>query len=171
MYIFLKKCTLMDMGIHVSSELYLSYTALEDELFSSAIAIPGIPTAGDNFTMTCISTGPERLVDTPQLDWEVEINGMSPILVTEAEADIGLVIIGDIVITGSANFSRTLSFTKIRTSQARQYACQVFVSGIISQSAFGILAVRSMSQLLLSSNKCKLFPFVFFFSSSTSCHC
>ena len=159
-HIWLKKCILM-AWVQVCYKLFFSYTALENDLFSYAVFIPGIPIAGDNFTITCIVTGPHRLVTTPQLDWGVEINHMPPIPVTEAEADIGFVTIGDMVIDGSANFSRTLSFTKIRTSQARRYTCEVFVSGVISESAFGTLAVQSMSQILLSGNT-KYFFFFFF---------
>ena len=85
-------------------ELFVSYTVLDDSLFSSTISIPGIPIAGDNFIITCIVTGPDRLVITPQLDWEVKINGMILVLVAEAEADIGIVTIGDTIITGNANF-------------------------------------------------------------------
>ena len=126
-------------------ELFISYTALVDNLFSSAISIPGIPTAGDNFTITCIVTGPDKLTITPQIDWEVQINEMST-PITEAETDIGIVTIGDIVITGSGNFSRTLSFTTIRTSQAQQYLCNIFISGVVSVSVVANLAVQGMFQ-------------------------
>ena len=127
----------------------MNFPVLDASAFSSTISIPGIPTAGDNFTLTCIVIGPDRLVITPQLDWEVVINGMNPVPLTDAEADIGMVITGDTVNTGSANFSRMLSFTKIRTTQARQYVCTIFLSGIINDSEFGNLAVQSMSQLWL----------------------
>ena len=106
------------------------------------VFIPGIPTAGNNFTITCIVTGPDRLVITPDINWEVQISGMTPIPVTEAEADIGTIIT-----TGRTNFSRTLSFTRIRTSQARRYLCDVFITGVISESQFGDLEIQSMSQL------------------------
>ena len=116
--------------------------------------IPGIPTAGDNFTITCIVTGPDRLVITPQLDWEVQINGMSLIPVTMAQSLIGTFTIEDVVITrnGGTNFSRTLSFITTRTSQARQYSCNVFILGILSDSEFADLHIQSMSQVLLSSD-------------------
>ena len=130
----------------MSCELFILYTVLDGNLFSSTISISGIPIAGDNFTITCIVTGPERLVITPQIDWEVLINGWRPVPIAWAEADIGIVTIGDIVITESGNFSRTLSFTTIRTSQAQRYSCDVFISGIISESVFADLAVQGMFQ-------------------------
>ena len=127
---------------------FSKFAELQNIDFKIMTSIPGIPTAGDNFTITCIVTGPERLAITPQLDWEVQINEMSPIPVADAEDDIGIVTTGNTVPTEIANFSRTLSFTRIRTSQARRYLCQVFISGVISQSAFADLHVQSMSQLL-----------------------
>ena len=120
----------------------------DDDHFQITNFIPGIPTAGDNFTITCNVTGPERLAITPQLKWEVQISGMSPVKVTSAEADIGVPTIGDTVATGSSNFSKTLSFTRIRTSQARRYLCDVFISGVISKSVFADIHVQSMSHLL-----------------------
>ena len=126
------------------------------------IFIPGIPTAGDNFTMTCIVAGPKRLAITPQIDWEVQINDMAPVDVTLAEADIGVPNIGDTVATGSTNFSKTLSFTQIRTSQARRFLCKVFISGVISESKFGDLHVQSMSLLLCLKMQSITFCFLFF---------
>ena len=144
----------------ILEKLFLfKFADITDNNFQFMVSIPAIPTAGDNFTMTCIVTGPDRLVLTPQLEWRVEINGMSPVTVSEAEADIGTPTIGETVRTGSATFSSTLGFTKIRTSQARRYSCRVSISGIISSSAFGDLRVQSMSPLL-SSNAVHYF-FVF----------
>ena len=93
--------------------------------------------------MTCSVPGPERLVVIPYITWQVEINGMPPVPVEIAAATIGLVTVGDLAVTGSATFSRTLTFTAIRTSQARPYSCNVFLSGIISRSDFGDLSVQS----------------------------
>ena len=137
---------------------------LQAENFDINVLIPGIPTAGDNFTITCIVTGPERLAITPQLDWEVQINGMSPIPVTMAQSSIGTFTIEDMVTTRNAgtNFSRTLSFTTTRTSQARRYSCNVFILGIISDSEFADLHIQSMSQLLLSSNAKHFLSFFFY---------
>ena len=123
----------------------LTFVGLNGSDFELEESVPGIPTAGDNFTMTCMFIGPDRLAITPQLSWEVQIGGNSPIDVTSAEADIGTVTIGDTVTTGSATFSTTLSFTSIRTSQARRYLCNVFISGIIDSSVFADLDVQSMS--------------------------
>ena len=129
--------------------LYI-FVELEGNDFDVLVSVPGIPTAGDNFTMNCTGTGPDRLVITPSLTWQVEVNGMTPVDVTLAEATIGTVTIGDLVVTGSATFSRTLTFTAVRTSQARPYSCNIFFSGIVSKSDFGDLHVRSKYQTLVS---------------------
>ena len=127
----------------MSHEPFISCTELDGNLFNSDVSVPGIPTAGDNFTMNCTVTGPDRLVLTPILTWQVEIiKGKPPVPVTMAVATIGLVTIGETVDTGSNTYSRTLTFTEFRTSQARPYSCNVFVTGV-SFSAFGDLHVQS----------------------------
>ena len=126
----------------------LHFVALNDAYFGINTVIPGIPIAGDNFTMTCTVTGPDRLAITPQIDWEVQINGMQPSALTLVVDDIGVPTIGNTVAIGNGTFSKTLSFTRIRTSQARRYLCQVFISGVISKSEFADLYVQSRSQLL-----------------------
>ena len=127
----------------MSHELFISCTEPDGGLFTFKTSVPGVPIAGDNFTMSCIVTGQDRLVLMPVLTWEVEINGMPPVPVTLAVATIGTVIIGDLVVTESATFSRTLTFTTVRTSQARRYLCNGFFSGIIHKSAFVDLHVQS----------------------------
>lgn len=129
-------------------ELFLTLTGLDDQ-FSPSIFIPGIPLAGDNFTITCTVTGPDRLAAIPKLLWLVAVNPTMEIPVTEAEAIIGNVTIDDVVANGSASFSRALRFISIRTSQARQYSCTALLSGNSYTSMLRDLHVQSMSQLLL----------------------
>ena len=128
-------------------ELSLTLTGLDDSLLNSSISIPGIPFAGDNFTITCIVTGPDRLFDIPELLWLVVVNTTTEVPDTNAEAIIDNVTIGDVVANGSAVFSRMLAFTSIRTSQARRYSCKAFLSGISYESVFEDLHVQSMPQL------------------------
>ena len=108
------------------------YIALSNDLFIPDIIIPGVPTTGDSFNITCRLAGVvERLV-----------SGTSLIL-SFVSSPGG--VSGDLALNGSA-FIRSHIFNSVRTSDSGLYTCVSMVivpGGVLSASTNKILQIES----------------------------
>ena len=101
--------------------------------------IPFIPTAGDQLTMTCNITVPERLVHEPSsVVWSYDQAGQQRIDVLNTNAAVSSTVrIGD-------SFFSNLTLNPVVTSDVRRYYCIITFQPLdTSDFTFRELTVRS----------------------------
>ena len=108
------------------------YVALSNDLFIPDIIIPGVPTAGDKFNITCRLAGvAKRLVSGTQV----------MLLFVSSPGSVS----GDQALNGSA-FIRSRMFNSVRSSDSGLYTCLSMVAlpgGVLSASTNEILQIES----------------------------
>ena len=114
------------------SSCFVVYVGLSNNLFTPDIIIPGLPTAGDTFSIICKLAGVvERLV--------------SGISVTLSFVSSPGGVSGDQFLNGSV-FIKSRMFNPGRTSDSGLYTCvsMIIVNGdVLTASTNGILPVKS----------------------------
>ena len=98
------------------------------------------PTAGDEFTMTCNISIPERLVhDLTRLSvvWSYNLAGTQKVEATNSDATVGNINkIGNLILCN-------LTLNPVKTSDARRYYCLITFNDLgINNVAFGDLSVQ-----------------------------
>ena len=92
------------------------------------ILFPTIPTAGDQFTMTCNISIPERLghdLNRLVVIWSYDLAREQRVDVINSDATIGNVIkIGNLILS-------SLTINPVKTSDGRKYYCTVIFNDLI----------------------------------------
>ena len=104
------------------------------------IFFPSTPTAGDEFTMTCNISIPERLVhDLTRLSvvWSYNLAGTQKVEATNSDATIGNINkIGNLILSN-------LTLNPVKTSDGRRYYCLITFNDLrVNNVAFGDLSVQ-----------------------------
>ena len=105
------------------------------------IFFPTTPTAGDQFTMTCNISIPERLVhDLTRLAviWSYDLARVQRVDVINSDTTIGNVTkIGNLILS-------TLTLHPVKTSDGRRYYCSVIFNDLgVNDHTLRVFSVRS----------------------------
>ena len=105
------------------------------------ILFPTIPTAGDQFTMTCNISIPERLVhDLTKIFvvWSYNLAGTERVEATNSDATVGNVTkIGNLILSN-------LTLNPVRTSDGRRYYCLIAFNDLeVNDVTFRDVSVQS----------------------------
>ena len=125
--------------IYIADDVSSCVVALSNNLFTPVIIVPGIPTAGENFAITCRLDGVVERLATRR----VTLALFGKVSATVVATDIGTPVIV------------SHQFTPVRTSDAGSFTCDAIIhniptSGIfISEILNGELLVQSNVLLLL----------------------
>ena len=105
------------------------------------IVFPTTPTAGDQFTMTCNISIPERLVlDLTRFSvvWSYNLAGTQKVKVVNSDAEIrNITRIGNLILSN-------LTLNPVKTSDGRRYYCSVIFKDLgVNDVTFRDLSVQS----------------------------
>ena len=119
----------------------LSSSDFTDANIMINLDFPSIPTAGDEFSFTCRATVPERLVHEPTgFTISYDFSGNNIVAVDNPDATQS-----SIMRNGNV-FSRDISLNPVKTSDAREYFCEVEFGDLgADNDNDGMLSVTSKS--------------------------
>ena len=144
---------------HCNVPLYLFYLDLIGSDIIINIAFSSIPTAGDHLNLTCSATVPERLVKRHRPTFiliSYQFGGVQEVAEVNPNAKQYEVIRTDNV------FSSIVTINPVKTSDAREYHCEVVFGSPfnVDPDKSRILSVHSKSLHVKKSFLCSFFSFV-----------